>query len=151
MSLRQLFSFWDQNIHFFFFLVKSETLEIYYCRGYSEYYSLLPTKKKEEKKKKKEKNNEKLTLTTIHNISVTYLQLFTTIFITPRWTLQSSLCKFEETVPSIKLFVKTMCEQNGQKVVQISKPNQQYRYISFFLQCLFAIVSHLAEKKKKKN
>jgi len=33
-----------------------------------------------------------------------------TIFITTRWTLQSSLCEFEETVPSIKRIVKTMCE-----------------------------------------
>jgi len=34
-------------------------------------------------------------------------------------------------VPSIKGIVKAMCKQNGQKVVQISKPNQQYRYLSF--------------------
>jgi len=47
-------------------------------------------------------------------------------------THQSFLCEFEETVPSIK-HVKTMCEWNGQKVVRISKPNQQYRYLNFFI------------------
>jgi len=44
-------------------------------------------------------------------INVSSLKLaFTTIFITTHWTLQSSLCKFEETVPSIKHIVKTMCK-----------------------------------------
>jgi len=41
-------------------------------------------------------------------------------------THQSSLGEFGKTVLSIKHVVKTMCTQTGQKIVQISKPNQQY-------------------------